>query len=73
MKINESLVRHLNISDLSSLDPVDVYLQDFGPGQGRMIILCYDQPADREVCNKAVLGYCAQGEYCTDDTCRYVA
>jgi hypothetical protein len=35
-----------------------------------------DQPAVRDICplcNKAVLGYCAQGVYCTDENCKYVA
>ena len=35
-----------------------------------------DQGANRELCpqcGKHVLGYCAQGEYCTSDECRYVA
>lgn len=34
------------------------------------------QSAGRELCplcQKAYLGYCAQGEYCTDDDCKYVA
>jgi hypothetical protein len=35
-----------------------------------------EQPADREicpVCEKSVLGYCAAGVYCTDETCSYCA
>lgn len=35
-----------------------------------------DQPAEREMCplcGRHVLGYCAQGEYCTNDDCGYVA
>jgi hypothetical protein len=35
-----------------------------------------DQPAEREtcpLCKKAVLGYCAQGEYCTSEDCEYAA
>lgn len=34
------------------------------------------QDANRELCPKCgkhVLGYCAQGEYCTSDECKYVA
>jgi len=34
------------------------------------------QDANRDMCPKCgkhVLGYCAQGEYCTSDECRYVA
>ena len=35
-----------------------------------------EQEANREMCplcQKHVLGYCAQGEYCTSDDCKYVA
>jgi hypothetical protein len=35
-----------------------------------------NQPAARDICplcEKAVLGYCAEGVYCTDDGCSYVA
>lgn len=35
-----------------------------------------EQSANREMCpqcGKHVLGYCAQGEYCTGDDCGYVA
>ena len=34
-----------------------------------------NQPANREPCPicGTVLGYCAEGEYCTSDTCRYIA
>src|ERR1700675_1347961 len=35
-----------------------------------------EQSANRELCprcKKHVLGYCAQGEYCTSDDCKYVA
>jgi len=35
-----------------------------------------DQDANRELCPQCrthVLGYCAQGEYCTSEDCKYVA
>jgi hypothetical protein len=35
-----------------------------------------DQPAKRDICplcEKAVLGYCAAGVYCTSEECRYVS
>lgn len=35
-----------------------------------------EQPAEREICplcQKHVLGYCAEGVYCTSDECRYVS
>lgn len=31
------------ITELNGLDPIAVYLEDFGPGQGKIIITCYDQ------------------------------
>jgi hypothetical protein len=35
-----------------------------------------EQPAERDICpqcEKAVLGYCAQGVYCTSDDCNYTS
>lgn len=35
-----------------------------------------EQPEEREMCPECkthVLGYCAQGEYCTSDDCEYIA
>lgn len=37
----ESTVRHLNVSDVPTLDPIDVFLQDFAPGRGRITLQCY--------------------------------
>lgn len=42
MQITESTVRKLNISQLENLDPISVYLEDFGPGRGKITITCFD-------------------------------
>lgn len=41
MKINEETVTKLQISDVKSLDLINVFLDDLGPGQGRIIIECF--------------------------------
>lgn len=41
MKIEESQVRRLTISEVPSLDPIRVMLEDIGPGQGRINIECW--------------------------------
>ena len=41
MKITESQVRKLTLTDIDSLDPVSVFLEDFGVGQGRVTIECF--------------------------------
>jgi hypothetical protein len=33
----------LKISDLDRLDPITVIFQNFGPGEGRIFIQCYDK------------------------------
>lgn len=43
MKITEKLLRQLEISEVPSLDPIRVTLEDIGPGQGRINIECYGQ------------------------------
>lgn len=42
MKITEKPLEMLVIEDLPNLDPVRVILENFEPGQGRIIIVCYD-------------------------------
>lgn len=42
MKITKKPLEMLVIEDLPSLDPVRVVLENFEPGQGRIIIVCYD-------------------------------
>lgn len=43
MKITESTVRQLEITEVQGLDPIRVILSDLGPGQGRINIECYGQ------------------------------
>ena len=43
MKIETSSVTKLVISDVKSLDPVAIYLEDYAKGQGKLIITCYDK------------------------------
>lgn len=42
MKITPKTVEMLVIEDLQRLDPVRVVLENFEPGKGRIIIVCYD-------------------------------
>lgn len=41
MKIIDSLIRRLEISEVQNLDPIRVMLEDIGPGQGRINIECW--------------------------------
>lgn len=43
MKITETMVRRLTISEVDGLDPIRVMLEDIGPGQGRINIECWGQ------------------------------
>lgn len=43
MKIEESYVRRLTISEVDGLDPIRVMLEDIGAGQGRINIECWGQ------------------------------
>ena len=40
---SESSVTKLYLTGLQSLDPIGVYLEDVGRGQGRITITCYDR------------------------------
>jgi hypothetical protein len=42
MKITAKPVEMLVIEDLPRLDPIRVVLENFDPGKGRIIIVCYD-------------------------------
>ena len=42
MNITQKNVEMLVIDDLPALDPVRVVLENFEPGKGRIIIVCYD-------------------------------
>lgn len=41
MKISPITVTALEITEAPALDPIRVFMQDFGKGQGRLIIECY--------------------------------
>lgn len=41
MKITESTAKKITLTELGNLDLVNVYLEDFGPGQGRITIECF--------------------------------
>ena len=41
MKIENSLVKKLRITELDDLDPITVYLEDFELGQGKITIDCW--------------------------------
>jgi hypothetical protein len=41
MKITQSTVTKLLLSDLNSLDPVTVIMEDFATGQGKLTVDCY--------------------------------
>lgn len=43
MKIETTNVIKVLISELTNLDPITVILEDFGPGQGKIIIECWGQ------------------------------
>jgi len=42
MKIEESLVRKIVISDIKFLDPISLYLEDYGAGRGKITITCFN-------------------------------
>jgi len=41
MKVTTETVQKITIADLDRLDPVALYLEDQGPGKGKVIITCY--------------------------------
>lgn len=43
MIVKKEMVQKLTISDVSGLDPIAVYLEDQGTGQGKITITCYGQ------------------------------
>lgn len=43
MKIAEQTVRRIEITDIPSLDPIRVMLEDIAPGKGRINIECYGE------------------------------
>ena len=43
MKITESTVKKITITNVQDLDPVSVIAEDFGPGQGKITITCFGE------------------------------
>jgi hypothetical protein len=43
VKIEESTVRKLRITEATALDPIDVILEDLGPRKGNIVITCYNK------------------------------
>jgi len=43
MKIRSSQITKITFSEIKGLDPVDVILEDFSEGNGRIIISCYGE------------------------------
>jgi len=43
MKILQEAIRKLTITEVERLDPISVYLEDFGAGQGKITITCFDE------------------------------
>lgn len=43
MKLEQSTVTTLRLTELERLDSVSVFLEDFGPGRGRIVIECFGE------------------------------
>jgi hypothetical protein len=43
MKILNTTVKKIAITDIKNLDPISVYLEDFNDGRGKLIITCWDK------------------------------
>lgn len=43
MKIEEAKIKRLRITDVTGLDPITVYLEDFEPRKGKITIECYGE------------------------------
>ena len=42
MKVEDSTVRKITITDIKLLDPISVYLEDYGAGRGKITITCFN-------------------------------
>ena len=47
MTVTETRVLKLRIYGIDDLDPIAVYLEDFGPGQGKVVLTCSDDSWSR--------------------------
>lgn len=43
MKIERSVVEKLRVTDVPSLDPVEIILEDFGQGRGKVTMSCFGE------------------------------
>lgn len=43
MQITASLVRKITVSEIESLDPISIYIEDYAQGKGKLIITCHDE------------------------------
>lgn len=43
MKITESTVKKITITNVQNLDPVSVMVEDFGQGEGKITITCFGE------------------------------
>ena len=43
MQIAQSNVRKITITEMKGLDPISIYLEDFEPRKGKIIISCWDK------------------------------
>lgn len=43
MRIDVTTVQKIRLSELDRLDPIEVILEDFGPGRGSIIISCFSE------------------------------
>lgn len=43
MKIEESKVKKLTVTEISGLDPISIFLEYFEKGKGKITITCYDK------------------------------
>lgn len=41
MKISRTQVEKITVTEVPNLDPLSVYLEDYGPGQGKITITCF--------------------------------
>ncbi len=41
MKITKSTIEKLALTEIKGLDPISVFLENFGPGQGKLTVECF--------------------------------
>jgi hypothetical protein len=43
MKVEQEMIRKLVVTEVERLDPITIYLEDFGPCQGKITITCFNE------------------------------